>query len=267
MATLTPTNGNACIEVSDGIDARIAGLLLGAGSTKSDQLLKWGTDTSKGNAAAPGVISDVFGRVGGRTDSRSQEVSAQRMIEINNQHVIIDHTWLWRADHDIGGSVYSSKNYVENGLQVNADNVKAYGLFSEHNLGDLVQWNGNNGEVYFYQSELPYDVTQSNYADAGYAGFKVGDNVTNFKGYGVAVYSYFRDNTVWQPSAIKAPNTPGVQFTNSYIRYLNGGGGISHIINDQGNAVGSGYADSYLCGFNTVESFTQTNLGAMLFLN
>jgi len=46
MATLTPTNGNACIEVGDGVDARIAGLLLGAGSTKSEQLLKWGTDPS-----------------------------------------------------------------------------------------------------------------------------------------------------------------------------------------------------------------------------
>ena len=42
------------------------------------------------------------------------------------------------SDHDIGGSVLDSKNYVENGLQVNADNVRAYGLFSEHNLGDLV---------------------------------------------------------------------------------------------------------------------------------
>ena len=46
MATLTPTNGNALIEVSDGIDARIAGLLLGAGSTKSEQLIKWGIDPS-----------------------------------------------------------------------------------------------------------------------------------------------------------------------------------------------------------------------------
>lgn len=44
MATLTPSKGNACIEVSDGIDARIAGLLIGAGSIKSEQLLKWGTD-------------------------------------------------------------------------------------------------------------------------------------------------------------------------------------------------------------------------------
>jgi len=31
MATLIPTNGNAIIEVADGTDARIAGLLLEAG--------------------------------------------------------------------------------------------------------------------------------------------------------------------------------------------------------------------------------------------
>ena len=94
--------------------------------------------------------------------------------------------------------------------------------------------------------------------------------MTSFKGYGIAVYSYFRDNTVWQPSGIKAPNVYGVKFTNSYIRYLNGGGGISHVLNDQGSAVGSGYADSYLCNFNSVseeESFVKTEMGAMLFLN
>ena len=190
------------------------------------------------------------------------------MMEINNKYVVIDHTWLWRADHDIGGSVYSSRNYVENGLQVNADNVKAYGLFSEHNLGDLVQWNGNYGEVYFYQSELPYDVTQSNYADAGYAGFKVGDSVTDFHGYGVAVYSFFRDNEVWQPTAISAPSSSGIHFQNSYIRYLAGSGGIKHVVNDEGNGVWKGQYDSYLCDHNSLtESFTKTNLGAFLFLN
>ena len=84
MATLIATNGNACIEVADGIDARIAGLLLEAGETKSEALLKWGTDKSKGNPDKPGVISDVFVRVGGRTDSTKGEVSTQRMIEINN---------------------------------------------------------------------------------------------------------------------------------------------------------------------------------------
>ena len=131
------------------------------------------------------------------------------MIEINNKYVVIDHTWLWRADHDIAGGVYDEKNYVDNGLLVNADNVKAYGLFSEHALGNLVQWNGNNGEVYFFQSELPYDVKQS-YADKGYAGFRVGDDVTKFNGYGIAVYTFFRDFTVQIPSAIKTPTGDGI---------------------------------------------------------
>lgn len=189
------------------------------------------------------------------------------MIEINNQYVIIDHTWLWRADHDIGGLVYESKNYVENGLQVNADNVKAFGLFSEHNLGDLVQWNGNHGEVYFYQSEFPYDVTQENYADAGFVGFKLGDSVTDFHGYGVAVYTYFRDNMVWQPSAIKTPTSSGIHFENSYIRYLNGNGGLKHVLNDEGSGVSHDSPDSYLCTHNEAETFTKTTMGAYLFLH
>ena len=70
MATLVSTNGNPCVEVADGVDARVAGLLLEAGRQKSDTLLKWGTDSTKGNSSAPGTISDVFGRVGGRNDSK-----------------------------------------------------------------------------------------------------------------------------------------------------------------------------------------------------
>lgn len=31
MATLVSTNGNACVKVADGVDARVAGLLLEAG--------------------------------------------------------------------------------------------------------------------------------------------------------------------------------------------------------------------------------------------
>ncbi len=81
------------------------------------------------------------------------------MVVINSGNVIYDNTWLWRADHDKGGSVYNSKNPCNTGIVVNGDNVRAYGLASEHTLKDLVLWNGNNGEVYFYQSEFPYDVT------------------------------------------------------------------------------------------------------------
>ena len=159
MATLISTNGNAVVEVGDVRGVRIAGFLMDAGAKKSENLLKWGTTTNFGNKEKPGVLSDVFGRVGGPNDSNKSQVTTQRMIQINSAEVIIDHTWLWRADHDVGGYVKYSRNYVENGLQVNGDSVKAYGLFSEHSLGDLVQWNGNHGETYFYQSELPYDVS------------------------------------------------------------------------------------------------------------
>jgi hypothetical protein len=159
MATLISTNGNALIEVGDVDSVRIAGLTLEAGVTKSDTLLKWGTGNFTGSASQPGVMTDVFARVGGPTNSQTTQVSTEVMVQINTNDIIIDHTWLWRADHDIGGLVSNSANYVFSGLQVQSDNVKAYGLFVEHTLGDMTSWNGNNGEVYFYQSELPYDVT------------------------------------------------------------------------------------------------------------
>jgi len=180
------------------------------------------------------------------------------MVQINSSNVIIDHTWLWRADHDAGGRVYSSRNYVENGLQVNGDNVIAYGLFSEHSLGDLVQWNGNYGKTYFYQSELPYDVTQSNYADKGYHGYKVGDHVTSHHGYGIGVYSFFRDNSVWMDTAIKAPEARDVHFVNAMTVKLAGNGGIKHIVNNEGWQVDAGHKQNYLCNHNFEEGWYQS---------
>lgn len=61
------------------------------------------------------------------------------MVEINASYTIIDDAWLWRADHEVGGAqVSGGRNYVESGLVVNSANVTAYGLMSEHTLGDLV---------------------------------------------------------------------------------------------------------------------------------
>ena len=267
MATLVATNGNACVETFGAKDVRIAGLTLEAGKVRSPALLQWGDDTTSGNPDAPGVISDVFVRTGGRTNSQDFNVESEKMFEINDDYVIIDHTWLWRADHDFGGLVSDSRNYSGNGLEVNADYVKAYGLFSEHHLGDLVKWNGNHGEVYFYQSELPYDVTQENYADKGYAGFVVADDVTDFQGFGIAVYSFFRDHDVWVESAIKAPTGPNISFMNSYSMFLTGQGGIRHIINEEGTGVQDSFRNSYLCNNDhSGRSFIQTKASAELFL-
>ena len=83
-------------------------MVLEAGHQRSSALLKWGSVGHVASASQPGLISDVFARVGGPTNSRSEEVTAEVMIELNSDNVIIDHTWLWRADHDIGGSVLTS---------------------------------------------------------------------------------------------------------------------------------------------------------------
>jgi hypothetical protein len=35
---------------------------------------------------------------------------------------------------------------------------------------DLTQWTGERGRTYFYQSELPYVVSQAEFGDPAYAG-------------------------------------------------------------------------------------------------
>lgn len=95
-------------------------------------------------------MSDVFARVGGPNDQNSHPVSTGSMVIINSGNVIIDGTWLWRADHDITGSVVNGNNHVDSGIKVNGDYVTAYGLAAEHTLGHLVEWNGNNGQTIFY---------------------------------------------------------------------------------------------------------------------
>ena len=60
------------------------------------------------------------------------------MVQINSDHVIIDNTWLWRADHDVTGQVKNANNPVKSGVEVNGDNVIAYALAAEHTLGNLV---------------------------------------------------------------------------------------------------------------------------------
>ena len=109
---------------------------------------------------------------------------------------------------------------------------------------------------------------KQSYADKGYAGFRVGDNVTKFNGYGIAVYTFFRDYDVEMPSAIKTPTGDGIQLVNSFTRFLNGNGGITHVVNDQGDAVEKDATDSYLCDYHGSgdDSFTKTKGGAELFL-
>jgi hypothetical protein len=168
------------------------------------------------------------------------------MVEINSDHVIIDHTWLWRADHDKGGQVKNGRNFVENALVVNGEGVTVYGLFAEHTLGDLVQWNGDKGKTYFMQSEMPYDVTSDYNSKVGY---RVNDSVTTHEAFGVGVYTYFRDHYVTPTSAISVPKKSGIKLTNSKGVFLNGQGGLVHLINNDGLGVSRDHKQVSQCTF------------------
>ena len=131
---------------------------------------------------------------------------------------------------------------------MNGDGVTMYGLAVEHTLKDLTVWNGNNGRTYFDQSELPYGVTQSEFCDPGYAGYRVAEGVTSHGGWGVGVYSFFRDHECMAASGIVTPTALEKYFVNPLTVKLSGNGGISHVINQRGAAaVGNVTSVQYVC--------------------
>jgi len=231
-------------------------------------LLEWGEPSaehaSAGDAANPGVMSDIFARVGGPELNRS--IGVDVVMRIFSGNVIGDNLWLWRADHalldpakiqmdPINPSVpmknrvpKASEYYLsvkgdypsKTGLEVIGNNVTMYGLFVEHHTEDNTIWRGEGGQVFFYQNEIPYDVTQASFCDLNYAGYRVDKGVKNHRGVGMGVYSYFRDYECLLKSAFQAPETEGVKFENIFTRYLTGNSGILHVLNDRGQgAMGS----------------------------
>ena len=133
-------------------------------------------------------------------------------------------------------------NPTKNGLVVNGGNVTIYGLFNEHHEEYQTLWNGNGGRVYFYQSEMPYDVPdQSSWmsgATKGYASYKVADSVTSHEAWGLGIYSVFR-NPVVEDNAAETAIGPGVMIHHVVSVWIPGvaGSSITHIINGTGNSV------------------------------
>lgn len=113
-------------------------------------------------------------------DNTKSQVYADTMLLVQSGNVIIDNVWLWRADHDEGGLVKNGNNPCKHGIEVNGDDVYAYGLFSEHCLEDLTLWNGAGGKIYMYQSEFPYDVTAS-YGSENYGSITTTSNVKDME--------------------------------------------------------------------------------------
>ena len=240
FATLRPINGTAALTTADADGIIVAGLLVDAGPKLSPILMQVGEEGSHvGHAKNPISLHDVFFRVGGAGPG-----SAGVDLEINSNDTIVDHTWIWRADHGAGAGW--TTNPSANGLVVNGNNVTAYGLFVEHHQQYQVLWNGNGGRTYFYQSEIPYDPPdQQSYTSGvdakggrinGWASYKVADSVTSHEAWGLGVYSVFRHPNVVLTRAIEVPTVPGVRFHHMISIALDNLGEISNVINSTGGA-------------------------------
>lgn len=237
MPTLIPTTDKPAMTIADVDGVKLAGLLYEAGPNATSSLLEVGpTGSSLDHSANPTSLHDLFFRTGGAVVGQNKA-----QMTINSDDIIGDHFWMWRADHGAGAGW--TQNVSTNGLIVNGDDVTLYGLFNEHHNEYQTLWNGNGGRVYFYQSEIPYDVpNQAAWMDGsknGYASYKVADSVTTHEAWGLGVYSYFRDAAVKLENAIEVPNAAGVKIHHATTIWLNGTAGseITHIINGVGGRV------------------------------
>ncbi|MFD4688827.1 discoidin domain-containing protein [Streptomyces sp. NPDC058463] len=234
LATIIPDNGVTAMKVADVDGVKLAGFLIDAGPVNSPTLLEiGGQGASADHAANPTTVQDVYVRVGGAGPGK-----ATTSILVNSDDVIIDHTWVWRADH--GEGVGWETNRADYGVRVNGDDVLATGLFVEHFNKYDVEWFGERGKTIFYQNEKAYDAPNQaaiqNGDTKGYAAYRVDDSVNTHEGWGMGSYSNYNvDPTIRQDHGFKAPVKPGVRFHSLLVVSLGGNGHYNHVINDTGS--------------------------------
>ena len=237
FATLIPTSGNVTMNVADVPGVNISGLIFDAGPVNSPALLQIGAaGSTANNASNPVSVDDVSFRIGG-----AEAGSATTSFIDDSNNSIIDDVWAWRADHGTG--VGWTANTATSGLIVNANNVSAYGLAVEHYQGYEVEWNGQNGEILFFQNENPYDVPSqsawmSSSSQDGYPAIYLPSSVTSFTGYGLGSYSYFDQGVAIENAmAFQVPRASGIHMNDLLTVFLNGSGGIESVVDGTGAAV------------------------------
>ncbi|MEW1630035.1 discoidin domain-containing protein [Streptomyces sp. NPDC089173] len=233
LATIIPDNGVTAMKVADVDGVKLAGFLIDAGTVNSPTLLELGPQNSSADHSAnPTSIQDVYVRIGGAGAGK-----ATTSIVVNSDDVIIDHTWVWRADH--GEGVGWETNRADYGVRVYGDDVLATGLFVEHFNKYDVEWYGERGRTIFYQNEKAYDAPNQaaiqNGDTKGFAAYRVDDSVNVHEGWGMGSYcNYNVDPTIRQDHGFKAPVKPGVKFHSLLVVSLGGMGHYNHVINNTG---------------------------------
>ncbi|MFI8006987.1 discoidin domain-containing protein [Streptomyces sp. NPDC086010] len=233
LATIIPDNGVTAMRVADVDGVRLAGFLIDAGRVNSPTLLEVGPQgAGADHSANPTTVQDVYVRIGGAGAGK-----ATTSVVVNSDDAIIDHTWVWRADH--GEGVGWETNRADYGVRVNGDDVLATGLFVEHFNKYDVEWFGERGRTIFYQNEKAYDAPNQaaiqNGATKGFAAYRVDDSVTTHEAWGLGSYcNYNVDPGIRQDHGFKAPVKPGVKFHSLLTVSLGGNGHYEHVINDTG---------------------------------
>ncbi|BFU46478.1 adenylyl cyclase [Krasilnikovia sp. MM14-A1004] len=237
-ATLTAVGGAVPLTVADVPGAIVAGVTIDAGTEESPVLMRVGRRGGHGwsTVADPATLSDVYFRVGGPHVGK-----VDTALEVNSDNVLIDHIWVWRADHGVEGFTDTQRwntNTGRTGLVVNGDGVTATGLFVEHFQQYNTVWNGENGTTVLYQNELPYDPpTQADWMNGsvqGYAGYKVGKRVKTHHLYGAGVYVFNQNNpSIHTANGFEVPATAGVKL--HHIMTVNlSAGTIDNVVNGVG---------------------------------
>ncbi|MFD4973034.1 discoidin domain-containing protein [Streptomyces sp. NPDC058424] len=233
LATLVPDNGVDAMHVADVDGVRLAGFLIDAGTVNSDTLLRVGQPgSSADHSANPTTVQDVFVRIGGAGPGL-----ATNSVVVNSNNVVIDHTWLWRADH--GSGVGWNTNRADYGLWVNGNDVLATGLFVEHYNKYDVYWNGERGRTIFFQNEKAYDVPNAaaitHDGIVGYAAYKVADTVNTHEAWGLGSYCNFTaDPTIVQAHGFQVPVKSGIKLHDILVISLGGKGQYAHVVNNTG---------------------------------
>jgi hypothetical protein len=240
-ATLTAVRGAVPLSVADVPGVVVAGVTVDAGPVRSPALMRVGQRGRTGwsDPRNPTTLSDVYFRVGGPHAGQ-----ADVTLEVDADHVLLDHIWAWRADHGVPGSFGWTVNPGRNGVLVNGDDVTATGLFVEHYQQYNVIWNGERGRTVFFQNELPYDppdqATWSHDGVPGWAAYKVGGRVRSHELWGGGAYVFTNvDPTIHAARGFEVPVRPGVRLHHVLTVNL-GAGTIDHVVNDTGAPVDNG---------------------------
>ncbi|MFJ8782013.1 discoidin domain-containing protein [Streptomyces sp. NPDC102476] len=233
LATLVPDGGIDAMHVADVDGVRLAGFLIDAGATRSDTLLRIGpAGAGADHSANPTTMQDVFIRIGGAGPGL-----ATNSVVVNSDDVVIDHTWIWRADH--GQGVGWETNRADYGLVVNGDDVLTTGLFVEHFNKYDVLWNGERGRTIFFQNEKAYDAPNAaaitHDGIVGYAAYKVADTVDVHEAWGLGSYCNFTsDPSIVQHHGFQVPVRTGIKLHSIQVISLGGKGQYAHVVNDTG---------------------------------